>query len=181
MARILIAMGGGISITCTQVAGQGSVPHGDMALAMAILTLWTQLGGSIASSIAGAIWNQRVPHKLEQYLGATHNATERAKIFGSIIVARHAEPHDLVVRAYTESLWGLFLGALCVSFGALGVACLTRDLHLGAAHNTIEQHKIVRMLGKDEVNDAEIAARAAAVEENVRREVAQEKGHSHQL
>lgn len=175
VSRSLIALGGAITVTSTQVAAQGSVAHADMALAMAILSLWTQLGGSVASAISGAVWNKQVPMRLERYLGATHTPEQLAEIFGSIIVARAAEPHDLVVRAYTESLRGLYLGALIVSFLALAAGFLTKDFYLGVAHNTLEEHKEIRIRGREEVDDSVIAARAAEVEEKVRRQIEQER------
>lgn len=172
MSRVLVSLGGAITVTSTQVAAQGSVPHADMALAMAILSLWTQLGGSVASAISGAVWNKGVPERLERYLGDTHNSTQLAEIFGSIIVARAAEPHDLVNRAYTETLRPLFLAALVVSVLALAAGCLTKEFHLGVAHNTIETHKEVRMRGQEEVSDEIIAQRARDAEEKARQQVA---------
>lgn len=97
MSRILISIGGGISVTSSQVACQGSVAHQDMALAMAILSLWTSIGGAIGSAISASVWNKRVPEALTKYLGSTHNSTEIAEIFGSIIIARTTEPRDLVI------------------------------------------------------------------------------------
>lgn len=171
MSRVLVSLGGAITVTSTQVAAQGSVPHADMALAMAILSLWTSLGGSVASAISGAVWNKQVPMRLERYVGDVHNATARAEIFGSILVARAAEPHDLINRAYTESLRPLFLAALVVSFLALAAGFLTVDFRLGAAHNTIETHKEIRIRGEDETSDEVIASRVREAEEKARRQV----------
>lgn len=168
-ARILCSLGGAISVISTQVASQGSVAHADMALAMAVLSLWTSLGGSIASAISGAVWNKQVPLHLEKYVGEYFNATERAEIFGSILVARAAEPHDLINRAYTESLRGLYIGALITSMLALIAGLLTKEFYLGQAHNTVEPHKEVVM--RDGVSDDAIAAEAQKVEEKVLHEL----------
>ncbi len=137
---------------------------------MAILSLCTQLGGSIASAISGAVWNKQVPMRLERYLGDLYNETQRAEIFGSILVARATEPHDLVTRAYTESLRGLFLAALVVSFLALVAGCLTVDFYLGKAHNTVETHKEITFRSAEETSDEAIAARAREAEEKARRQ-----------
>ncbi|TXT07886.1 uncharacterized protein COLE_04810 [Cutaneotrichosporon oleaginosum] len=171
VSRVLVSIGGAITVTSTLVATQGSVPHADMALAVAILNLCTQLGGSIASAISGAVWNKQVPMRLERYLGDIYNETQRAEIFGSILVARATEPHDLIVRAYTESLYGLFLAALVVCFLALVAGCLTVDFYLGKAHNTIEPHKEIVLRSKEETADEVIAARAREAEERARRQV----------
>ncbi|WOO76463.1 Siderophore iron transporter 3 [Vanrija pseudolonga] len=175
MSRIIIAMGGAITVTSTQVASQGSVPHADMALAMAILSLWTKLGGSIASAISAEVWNREVPKYLAKYLGDTHSKAELAKIFGSIVTARAAEPHDLVIKAYTDAFWGLHLGALVVSVLALVAGLLTREFHLGEAHNTVETDKIVRIRDKDEVDEEQVRRRAEELEAKLRREIEQER------
>lgn len=175
MSRIIIAMGGAITVTSTQVASQGSVPHADMALAMAILSLWTKLGGSIASAISAEVWNREVPKYLAKYLGDTHSKAELAKIFGSIVTARAAEPHDLVIKAYTDAFWGLHLGALVVSVLALVAGLLTREFHLGEAHNTVETDKIVRIRDKDEVDEEQVRRKAEELEAKLRREIEQER------
>lgn len=105
MHKFISCMGGSFSVVGSQVATQASVPHQDMAIAMAILSLWTSIGGSIGSAISAAVWNDLVPKHLEKYVGNTFNATERADIFGSIVVAKTAEPHDLINK-----------GAFCTPF-----------------------------------------------------------------
>ncbi|TXT04868.1 hypothetical protein VHUM_03951 [Vanrija humicola] len=172
MGRVLISMGGGITVTSTGVASAGSVPHADMALAMAILSLWTQLGGSVASAISGAIWNRNVPRNLEKYLGNQYNATQRAEIFGSILVARTTEPHDLVNRAYTEAIRPLYIAALCTCFLALVAGFLTKEFYLGDAHNTIETNKEIKMRSNDETTDEAITARVAQVEAKIEDQMA---------
>jgi hypothetical protein len=169
MSRILCSLGGAISVISTQVASQGSVAHADMALAMSVLSLWTSLGGSIASAISGAVWNKQVPIHLEKYVGQYYNATERAEIFGSILVARAAEPHNLINKAYSDSLRGLYIGALITSMLALVAGLLTKEFHLGTAHNTVEPHK--EIVARQALSDDEIAAQAKAVEEKVRQEM----------
>jgi len=171
MSRVLCSIGGAITVTSTQVAAQGSVPHTDMALAMAVLSLWTQLGGSIASAISAAVWTKEVPMRLERYVGEYYNATQRAEIFGSIIVARAAEPHDLINKAYTESLRGLYIGALVTSMLALVAGCLTKEFFLGVAHNTVETHKEMRMRTEEEVAEEALARQVAEAKEKALREL----------
>ena len=95
-SQVLIGIGGAVAITSSYVAVQASVPHQDMGIAVAVLNLWSSIGSSVAIAISAAVWNKRVPAKLVEYLGPTHNATELADIFGSIYVARLAEPRELV-------------------------------------------------------------------------------------
>lgn len=83
----------------SQLATQASVPHQDMAIAIAILGLWTSIGGGVGSAIAGAVWTQRLPAQLQANLGEYYNATELATIYGDIYAAQVAEPRDLVIKS----------------------------------------------------------------------------------
>ncbi|WVQ79992.1 hypothetical protein IAT38_002093 [Cryptococcus sp. DSM 104549] len=164
--QVLISLAGGITVISTSVAAQASVPHQDMAIAQAVLSLWTSIGGSISSAISASVWNSRVPMKLEEYLGATHNATEIAEIFGSIVVARLTEPRPLVIQAYNEAIRPLYLAGLITSAAGLFFGFLTTDYYLGKTHNAIED-KEVRFRSKEETDPEVVAAKAREVEEKV--------------
>ena len=69
-----------------------------MGIAVAVLNLWSSIGSSISIAISAAVWNEKLPAKLTEYIGSTHNSTEIAGIFGSIYVARLAEPRELVKK-----------------------------------------------------------------------------------
>lgn len=73
MTQIIQSIGGGIAAVSTQVsknhpiltisvsysswqvAAQGSVPHFDVAMATAVVLLWTEIGGSIGAAIGSYI------------------------------------------------------------------------------------------------------------------------------
>jgi hypothetical protein len=95
-SQVLVGIGGAISMTSSYVAVQASVPHQDMGIAIAVLNLWSSVGSSIAIAISASVWNKQVPAKLERYVGDVLNATARAEIFGDILIARAAEPRDLI-------------------------------------------------------------------------------------
>lgn len=54
--QILLGIGGSFNVVGSRVASQASVPHQDLASVIALLSLWTQLGGSAGSAIATAWW-----------------------------------------------------------------------------------------------------------------------------
>jgi hypothetical protein len=56
-----------------------------------------------------------------------------------------------VFPAYLESVDGLFLSALIVSFGSLVCAMFATNFYLGQNHNAIEKHKILRWREPDEI------------------------------
>lgn len=92
----MIGLGGAASVIASYIGVQGSVAHQDMAIATAVLNLWSSVGSSITVAISAVVWNNQVPKNLAKYLGDTHNATELATIFGAITSARLAEPRELV-------------------------------------------------------------------------------------
>ncbi|KAJ7637628.1 major facilitator superfamily domain-containing protein [Mycena polygramma] len=142
MSQILTSLGGAFSVVGSQVASQGSVPHQDMALAISLLSLWTSVGGGIGSAIASAIWNAKLPANLNKYLGDTLNSTEIADIYGSILVARLAEPRELVIKAYDDTAYDIFLPSLCLTSLSILAGCLTTNFRLGTNHNAIEDKEI---------------------------------------
>ncbi|KAL1412987.1 hypothetical protein Q8F55_000736 [Vanrija albida] len=143
-SRVLIGLGGACQYTATQVAVQACVPHADMAAALALQALATYIGSSVAGAVSAAVWNAQVPARLEKYLGDRYDAAQRATIFGSIIAARAAEPHALVVRAYTESLRPLFAAALALAGVTFFLGFVIDDIVLGDTHNAVED-KVVRL------------------------------------
>ncbi|OCF35087.1 siderophore-iron transporter Str3 [Kwoniella heveanensis BCC8398] len=153
MSQVCIGFGGAISVISSYIGVQGSVPHQDMAIATAVLNLWSSIGSSISIAISSSVWNKEVPAHLSTYLGDTYNSTELAGIFGSIYVARATEPRALVKQAYMESMNKLFLSALIVSFGSILCGIFASNYYLDQKHNAIEQHKIIKFRNKKEIEE----------------------------
>lgn len=76
-----------------------------MAIAISLLALWTNIGGSIGSAISAAVWSNKLPKNLNKYLGSYLNATQIEDIYDSIVVARLAEPRDLVIKGFFIALY----------------------------------------------------------------------------
>ena len=80
--------------------------------------------------------------------------------------------HDLTRKyvplaraAYLESVDGLFLSALIVSFGSLICALFATNYYLGQNHNAVETHKILAWKKKD-LTEEQRAAQAEYEKEN---------------
>ncbi|KAK1925985.1 hypothetical protein DB88DRAFT_480303 [Papiliotrema laurentii] len=158
-SQILYGLGGAASVIASYIGVQGSVAHQDMAIATAVLNLWSSIGSSITVAISAAVWNRQVPAKLMQYVGDVYSATEIMGIFGDITVARLAEPRDLIKQAYLESMRGLFLAGLVVSFGSIIAGAFTVNFYLGQQHNIVEPEKIIRFRTAEEI-EGEVRKRA---------------------
>jgi hypothetical protein len=75
-----------------------------MAIAIAILGLWTAIGGGVGSAIAGAVWTQRLPRLLAENLGAYYTPAELAEIYGDIYVAKISEPRAIVIASMSPPI-----------------------------------------------------------------------------
>jgi hypothetical protein len=93
MSAIIIGMGGAISVVCSQVAVQASVPRSDVAAVSSLLTLWSELGRGIGYAVSGAIWTNGLPKNLSKRLGDLVPASEIPLIFGPSL--RSLYPSDL--------------------------------------------------------------------------------------
>lgn len=76
-----------------------------MAQAMSLLSLWTNVGGGVGSAIGAALWNRKLPQYLSQELGNVLDGEQLAEIFGSIVVAREAQPREAVIRGGFSAHW----------------------------------------------------------------------------
>ena len=109
--QILQGIGGGFAATAAQVGAQASVPHADVAMVIALVLLWTEIGGGVGGSVAGAIWSEVMPRKLGEYLPQL-SPEARDRLFGSITDIR-ALPYDDPTRQ------GVIEGASSLSLSSL--------------------------------------------------------------
>ncbi|KAI0430884.1 MFS general substrate transporter [Xylaria sp. FL1042] len=103
--QILNGIGDGIWSPVAQLAVMASVPHQQVAVGLALYGLFGSIGSAIGNAIAGAIWNNILPQKLEEFLPAdVKNRT--AEIFGSIEVQQSfpfgTPERDAIVAAYGD-------------------------------------------------------------------------------
>lgn len=170
MAKLLISMGAGVIVCTTAVAAPSSVPHADMASALAVLHMISQLGGSVAGSISASVWNRQVPANLKKYLPDMPQS-ERDLLFKNIRKARRTQPHDMVTRAYSEAMRPLLIAAICTTCLAFIVSFFSKEMHLGQGHNAVELHKEVRIRDKNEVTDEAILEHVREAEDKARTEL----------
>ncbi|KZV71867.1 hypothetical protein PENSPDRAFT_650291 [Peniophora sp. CONT] len=140
-SQVLTGMGGAFSVIGSQVAAQASVPHQDMTLVMALLSLWSSVGASIGSAIGSVMWAQWMPGNLREFLPASVNDTQVAEFYADITLIRAYDFNDPVrqgaIEAYRHTLWGFFVPALVLSFISLGAACFQTNYFLGGQHNAV--------------------------------------------
>ncbi|KAM0789489.1 hypothetical protein ACM66B_000309 [Microbotryomycetes sp. NB124-2] len=143
-SQITIGIGGACSVVGSQVASQASVPHADLATVVSLLALWSQLGSAVGSAIAASIWTNKLPGRLDKYLGGVISNEEIAQIFGSITLARSlpTEIRTLAIKAYDEVVYYLYLPMLILAIVPIAAGILTTNYRLDNRLNAVETKEI---------------------------------------
>lgn len=141
--QLLNAYGGSCSVVGTRVATQASVPHQDLATIIALLALYTRLGGAIGSAVAAVIWSGRMPAELLRQ-GLT--AAEARSVYAKLTLVK-AYPMDdprrqAAIRAAGNVLEPIFLAALILSCIPLLAAVYMPNWRLDKRHNKAERTDI---------------------------------------
>lgn len=121
MCQIFIAVGGGTTVICQQIAVMAATTHQNIATVLAIQYAFASVGGAIGSSIATAVWTGVFPVRLQQYLPAD-TAAQWATIYGDLEVqasyAIGTPTRDAINMAYADAQRYMLIAAAC--FLALG-------------------------------------------------------------
>ncbi|KFX96912.1 hypothetical protein V490_03070 [Pseudogymnoascus sp. VKM F-3557] len=141
ISQILLGIGS-LSVFGARLGSQASVPHKDMASAIAIASLWTTIGNSVGYTIATTIWTEHMlGYMREECPPGTPDSTLR-EIYGSISVLRTKYGWEDPIRqgavsAYTRTN-GLIVTTACVlSVIPIIFSCLMPNYYLGKQQNAI--------------------------------------------
>lgn len=103
MCQVLNGIGTGIFATCGQLALMSVVTHQEIAVVMAVFSLFGSIGAAIGNAIAGAIWTNVLPGELLKALPADQQDL-MPKIYGSLSVQQEwpmGDPiRDAIIEAY---------------------------------------------------------------------------------
>jgi hypothetical protein len=133
MCQILHSLTGGTLVMCMQIAVMAAVPHNEVAVASALLGLFSSIGGSIGQSISAAIWTNTLPGLLAEYLPA--DAKDDAAMIYSSLEVQLAYPwgspvREAIVLAYGEVQRKLLIAGVCFLPLAFGSVLLWRNIDL---------------------------------------------------
>jgi len=105
MCQIFIAFAGGTLVICEDMAVMAAAPHENVASMLALIGLFSSVGGAIGQAISGAIYTNKFPAALAAALPG--NATLNAELYGSLPVqlsyAFGTPERTAVLYAYGES------------------------------------------------------------------------------
>ncbi|KAI9315575.1 major facilitator superfamily domain-containing protein [Dichotomocladium elegans] len=140
--QLLQGIGGGFASVITQLIAQALVSHNDVAVVTALVLLITEIGNSVGSAIATAVWTNQMPTQLAAHVPTT-NATLLAELYGSItnIAAYPAgDPvREGVIQAYSVVMRNLCIGATVVAiFPPIVTFFFVSDIRLDNKQNQLE-------------------------------------------
>lgn len=103
MCQILNGIGTGIFSMCGQLAIMAAVTHQEVAVVMAIYSLFGSIGAAIGNAVAGAIWTNILPGELLKAL-PDDKQDLMPQIYGSLVVQQEwpiGDPiRDAIIEAY---------------------------------------------------------------------------------
>lgn len=109
MCQIFIAFGGGSLIICEEMAVMAAAPHENVAGMLALIGLFSSVGGAIGQAISGAIYTNKFPAALDKYLpgNATLNAQLNGNINAQLLYPFGSPERTAVIAAYADTQWYL--------------------------------------------------------------------------
>ncbi|OLN85439.1 Siderophore iron transporter 3-like protein 2 [Colletotrichum chlorophyti] len=142
LSLVMIGCGGAFSVVGSRVASQASVPHQDVALAIALLSLWSKIGSSIGSAIVAVIWAAKMPKFLREDLPAAATDKDVKSIFNSVrtIRTKYAFEDPMrqgAIEAYRRTLYYCLVPALALAFVPLLAALFQTNFYLGKQQNAV--------------------------------------------
>ncbi|XP_006455502.1 hypothetical protein AGABI2DRAFT_187797 [Agaricus bisporus var. bisporus H97] len=144
-SQLLQGIGGGIAAVASQVGAQASVTHSDVAMATAVVLLITEIGGSIGSSIAGALWMNIMPARMAKHLPFL-SQNEQAELFGSIVsVTQYPRGNPIregVIQAYDDVMRTMTITATVIAVIPLLLSLFMTNYYLGDSQNAVEQNDL---------------------------------------
>jgi len=116
MCQLLNGLATGTWALCGQIAIMASVTHQEIAVALALFGLFGSIGSSIGYAIAGGLWTNILPAKLNEFLPADVKNMS-ATIYGDITLQLEypiGNPiRDGVIAAYADVQRKMVIAGSC--------------------------------------------------------------------
>lgn len=113
MCQIVIALSGGTLVICEQMAVMAAAAHYEVAIVLALVGLFTSIGGAIGQTVAAAIYTNLMPGALQKYL--PDDAKSQATIIYSSITTQLQYPMGSPVREGIILAYGDVMRRLCIA------------------------------------------------------------------
>lgn len=123
MCQIFIAFSGGTLVISQQMAVMAAADRDGVPMLLSILSLFSNIGGSIGYSVTGAIYANTFPQALHRYLpeDAKANYTD---IYVGGYTLQQSYPVGSDVRTAIDSAWGYYEKQACIASTAFLVLAI---------------------------------------------------------
>lgn len=131
MTQIFIAFAGGALVITEQVAAMAATDHQHIAVVLALEGMFSNVGGGIGGSIAGAVWTGVFPQKLAEYLPAESQGNLTmiyADLVTQLSYPKGTETRIAIERAYGDSQKWMNLGGTLILLLAIPAVWVWRDI-----------------------------------------------------
>ena len=140
MCQIFIAFAGGTLVICQEIAIMAAAKHEQVAVVLALLSVFTGIGQAVGQSISGAIWTNTLLKYLTLYLPDPLKAqavTIYASLPTQLSYPRGTPERDAIIAAYAVTQRRMTIAATVIT--ALGFVWILmwRDINL----KTVKQVK----------------------------------------
>ncbi|KAL1638666.1 hypothetical protein SLS58_008698 [Diplodia intermedia] len=139
MCQVLMTLAGGTLVVCEQMAVMAAAEHTNVAVCLALLALFTNLGSGIGSGVSGAIWTNTFPRLLREAMPEAPLKKIR-QIYASLVVQK-SFPRGSVTREAVNWAYGVAERRMCIAATAilvLTVPCVVmwRDYNVKEVRRT---------------------------------------------
>lgn len=144
--QLLQGIGGGFAAVIMQLVAQALVAHTDVAIVTALVLLITEIGNSVGSAIATAVWTSQMPNELAAHV-PTDNQTLLNELYSSITVIQSYPADDPIrqgaIAAYDQVMFHLVLGATIVAiFPPIVAFFFVDDITLDDKQNKLDNRDL---------------------------------------
>lgn len=133
MCQIFIACSGGTIVVTQQLAIMAAVGPENVAVALALQSLFTSVGGAIGASVSGAIWTNTLEGELRKYLPA-NLLPKIGEIYEDLETQLSYEwgspGRDAIIQAYGATQRYMCIAATCALILMLIGVFLWRDIRV---------------------------------------------------
>ena len=133
MCQIFIAFARGALVICEQIAVMAAVPHENVAVALALHSMFASVGNAIGASLSGGIWTNILPERLERYL-PEELQPEASTIYGDLTVQLSypmgSPARDAILQAYGDVQRLMTIAATCFLILTLLCVIIWRNINL---------------------------------------------------
>ncbi|KAH7031452.1 major facilitator superfamily transporter [Microdochium trichocladiopsis] len=117
MCQILVGFSTGVLVLTSQLALMYSISQADVAIGLALYSLFGSIGSSAGFAVAGGMWTNILPYKIAEFLPESAK-DQAATIYGSIEV-QLSEPigspiRDAVIAAYGDVMHKMVIAGVCL-------------------------------------------------------------------